>query len=114
MATITETFAKFDGSKCEKYDPGKIVILFDNRIAKSEHDKFSYIQNYWTDALYKLGWPSWEKPNLDPGSIRLVWYTVSDLDLCNLISCLLATVLILNSTPATKEPATSRSGKPTQ
>lgn len=77
MASITETLAKFDGSKCEKYDPGKIIILFDNRIARNEHDKFSYFQRYWTEGLYKLGWPSLYKPDLDPGNIRLIWYTVS-------------------------------------
>lgn len=77
MANITETLANFDPSKAEKYDPGKIVILFDNRIAKTEDDKFSYFQSYWTESLYKLGWPSLYRPNLDPGNIRLVWYTVS-------------------------------------
>ena len=77
MANITETLAQFEPSKNEKYDPGKLVILFDNRIAKSEHDKFSYFQTYWTEGLYKLGWPSLYRPDLDPGNIRLVWLTVS-------------------------------------
>ena len=78
MAKTTETLAKFDPSKCEKYDPGKIVVLFDNRIARTENDRFSYFQNYWTESLYKLGWPSLYRPNLDPGNIRIIWYTVSD------------------------------------
>ena len=76
MTTITEKLTKFDGSKCEEYDPGKIVILFDNRIVKTQDDKFSYLQSYQTDTLYRLGWPSFYRPSLDPGLIRLVWYTV--------------------------------------
>ena len=78
MTSIAEKLANYDVTKCERYDPGKIVILFDNRIAKSVDDKFSYIQSYWTESLYKLGWPSLYRPNLDPGNVRLVWYTVCD------------------------------------
>lgn len=76
MASITETLANYDGTKCEKYDPGKVIILFDNRISKTQDDKFSYFQSYKTEVLYKLGWPSLYRPDLDPGNIRLIWYTV--------------------------------------
>ena len=75
-ATIEDTLARFDPAKEGKYDPGQIVILFDNRIAKTSDDKFSTIQSYWTESLYRLGWPSLYKPILDPGYIRLIWYTV--------------------------------------
>ena len=73
---ISNRLKEFDPSKTEKYDPGQIVIFFDNRMAKTTDDKFSTFQTYWTDGLYRLGWPSLRRPNLDVGMIRLVWYTV--------------------------------------
>src|ERR1700761_4431572 len=76
---IQERLDKFEASKNEKYDPGNIVIFFDNRLATTEDDKFSIFQSYFTAGLYKLGWPSLYTPDLDPGNIRLVWHTVSRL-----------------------------------
>lgn len=76
MANVIETRLKeFEPSKHEKYDPGQIVILFDNRMARTKDDNFSTFQSYWTSSLYKLGWPSFSKPDLDPGLLRLTWYT---------------------------------------
>lgn len=66
---------EFEASKNEKYDPGQVVIFFDNRLAKTKDDNFSAFQSYWTEGLYKLGWPSFFKQNLDPGMLRLIWYT---------------------------------------
>lgn len=78
MASITETLSNYEkGALPTKHDPGKIIILFDNRISKTTDDKFSYLQSYKTDLLFKLGWPSFYGSDLDPGFIRLVWYTVS-------------------------------------
>ena len=76
MADISEKLAKFDPQKSEKYDPGQIMILFDNRLERTTDDQFSAFQSYWTSGLYRLGWPSVWKPDLDPGNIRLIWYTV--------------------------------------
>ena len=76
MADVVKARLKdFDPSKNEKYDPGQIVIFFDNRLAKTKDDNFSTLQSYWTEGLYKLGWPSFFKPDLDPGMLRLIWYT---------------------------------------
>lgn len=65
----------FEPSKSEKYDPGQIIIFFDNRMAKTKDDKFSTLQSYWTSSLHRLGWSSFFKPDLDPGMLRLTWYT---------------------------------------
>lgn len=73
---ISEQLAKYDASKKERHDPGQLIILFDNRIATTKDDRFSTYQSYWTAGLYRLGWPSLYKADLDPGNIRLVWYTV--------------------------------------
>jgi hypothetical protein len=73
---IKARLAAFQPSKNEKYDAGQLVIFFDNRMSTTPDDQFSSIQSYWTAGLYRLGWPSVYKPDLDPGSIRLVWYTV--------------------------------------
>ena len=76
MADVVKTRLKdFDPSKNEKYDPGQIVIFFDNRLAKTKDDNFSTLQTYWTEGLYKLGWPSFFKQDLEPGMLRLIWYT---------------------------------------
>lgn len=75
MADIANALAKFNPN--DKYDPGKIVIFFDARTERSSEDKFSTLQRYWTEGLYRLGWPSFYTPDLDPGMLRLVWYTVS-------------------------------------
>ncbi|KAK3683140.1 hypothetical protein LTR37_020527 [Vermiconidia calcicola] len=72
---MRERLEKFDPSKNEKYDPGQIVIFFDSRTMTTRDDKFSMFQSYWTTGLYRLGWPSLYTPNLDPGNLRLVWYT---------------------------------------
>ena len=76
-ASIHEKLAAFEPSKSTKYDPGKIIVLFDDRLVKSDADQFSSFQSYWTEGLYRLGWPSVRTPDLDPGNVRLVWYTVS-------------------------------------
>jgi len=62
-----------------KHDPGRVVILFDNRHCGPlrDQDKMGYVQSYWLGGLYRMGWPTyWQTPDLDPGMIRLVWYTV--------------------------------------
>ena len=72
---IASRLKDFQPSKNEKYDPGKIVILFDDRLNTTADDKFSTFQSYWTSALYRMSWPSLSRPDLDPGNIRLIWYT---------------------------------------
>ncbi|KAF2725994.1 hypothetical protein K431DRAFT_290479 [Polychaeton citri CBS 116435] len=65
---------KYDGTP-STYDPGQVVILFDNRMFSGEKDKLSRIQSGWLAAKYKLGWPSLWNQELEPGKIRLIWYT---------------------------------------
>ena len=78
-ASIHEKLAAFEPTNTIKYDPGKIIVLFDDRLNKTNADQFSSFQSYWTEGLYRLGWPSVRTPDLDPGNVRLVWYTVSDI-----------------------------------
>ena len=69
----------FDARTAGAHDPGQIIILFDNRHIKPkpEDNKMSSYQSYYLDGLTRMGWPTyWEKPNIDPGNIELVWYTV--------------------------------------
>ena len=76
MADVIKSRLKdFEPSKSEKYDPGQIVIFFDNRMANTKDDNFSILQSYWTSGLYKMGWPSFFRPDLDPSMLRLTWYT---------------------------------------
>ncbi|KAK5127813.1 hypothetical protein LTR85_004929 [Meristemomyces frigidus] len=68
----------FDGGAAGKYDPGFIKIFWDGRqagIPAPSDDKMSYYQSYYIAGLYKLGWPSYHTPDLEPGKLRLVWYT---------------------------------------
>ena len=70
---------QFDPRTAGKHDPGQLIILFDNRHIKprAEDNRMSTYQSYYLDGLSRLGWPTyWEKPDLDPGNVKLVWYTV--------------------------------------
>ncbi|KAK5163266.1 uncharacterized protein LTR77_010852 [Saxophila tyrrhenica] len=76
MADIVQArLAAFEPSKNEKHDPGQIVIFFDSRMSTTPDNQFSYLQSSRIASLHRLGWPSFTKPDLDPGMIRLVWYT---------------------------------------
>lgn len=80
MATsIEEQLRTFNPATAGAYNPGQVVVFFDNRAFKSAKDQLSYFQNYWLDTKYRLGWPSlWSTNDLEPGKLRLVWYTVCD------------------------------------
>ncbi|KAK4548348.1 hypothetical protein LTR36_010218 [Oleoguttula mirabilis] len=68
----------FDGGAAGKYDPGLITIFWDGRQSGApppSEDKMSYYQSYYIAGLYKLGWPSYHTPDLEPGKLRLVFYT---------------------------------------
>lgn len=72
----------FNPASAGTYNPGQVVIFFDHRGFKTEHDAMGRFQNYWLSTKYRLGWPSiWYTSDLEPGKLRLVWYTVS-LNLC--------------------------------
>ena len=76
MTDIIQTrLNEFDASKNEKYDPGQITTFFDARMSTTNDDRFSTFQSYYTASLYRLGWPSFRKPDLNPGNLRLIWYT---------------------------------------
>ena len=75
-SSIQEQLASFHPSHGHSYDPGHIIILFDDRIATTAADHFSRFQSYYTSTLYSLGWPSLFAPtDLPPGQLRLAWYT---------------------------------------
>lgn len=68
---------KFDSQTAGKHDPGQIVVLFDHRHIKSAEDNMSTFTSYYLSGLSRMGWASyWNPPDLDPGKIRLAWYTV--------------------------------------
>jgi hypothetical protein len=68
----------FNPATAGTYNPGQVVIFFDHRGFKTEHDAMGRFQNYWLSTKYRLGWPSiWYTSDLEPGKLRLVWYTVS-------------------------------------
>ena len=71
-----QSLDKFDPQTAGKYDPGQIIVLYDNRTYKSHEDKLGFFQSYWLEGMYNLGWPSLSTPNLEPGYIRLIFYTV--------------------------------------
>ncbi|KAI6825578.1 hypothetical protein KC333_g1868 [Hortaea werneckii] len=62
-----------------RHDPGQLVIFFDNRHCgplNVEDDKMSRFQHAWLSGLTRMGWPSWwQKPDLEVGKLRLVFYT---------------------------------------
>ncbi|TKA80078.1 hypothetical protein B0A55_02472 [Friedmanniomyces simplex] len=77
-STAVTALDSFDSRTAGEHDPGQIIILFDHRhiLPKPEDNKMSRYQAYYLDGLSRMGWATyWEKPNLDPGNIQLVWYT---------------------------------------
>ena len=67
----------FNPATAGTYDPGQVVIFFDHRSFISEKDSMSRYQSYWLQTKSRLGWPSfWYTSDLEPGKLRLVWYTV--------------------------------------
>lgn len=62
------------------YDPGQIRIWYDNRTYASHEDKLPYYQRQYLAGLARMGWTSVQGvKDLEPGKLRLVWYTVSIL-----------------------------------
>ena len=75
---IGDSLDAFNPASAGTYNPGQVVIFFDHRGFKTEHDAMGRFQNYWLSTKYRLGWPSiWYTSDLEPGKLRLVWYTVS-------------------------------------
>jgi hypothetical protein len=76
--TIQQQLDAFNPSTAGTYNPGQVVIFFDHRGFKTEKDTMGRFQNYWLSTKYRLGWPSiWYTNDLEPGKLRLIWYTVS-------------------------------------
>ncbi len=78
-STAVTALDSFDSRTAGEHDPGQIIILFDHRhiLPRPEDNKMSSYQAYYLDGLSRMGWATyWEKPNLDPGKIQVVWYTV--------------------------------------
>lgn len=74
--SIQEKLRTFDPATAGAYDPGQVVVFFDHRSFKSEKDQMSRYQSYWLETKSRLGWPSfWYTSDLEPGKLRLVWYT---------------------------------------
>ncbi|EMC93300.1 hypothetical protein BAUCODRAFT_36985 [Baudoinia panamericana UAMH 10762] len=73
MAQVLQNLHNESGTE---YNPGQIIILFDNRHFKTADSKLSTFQTYYLDGLCRLGWATyWEKPDLEPRKLRLIWYT---------------------------------------
>lgn len=78
VQTVQDRLAAFNPAKDGAYNPGPVVVFFDHRAFKSAEDKSSSLQNYWLDTKSRLGWTSlWGVKDLEPGKLRLVFYTVS-------------------------------------
>lgn len=75
--SIQQRLDAFNPATAGAYNPGQVVIFFDHRAFKSAQDAMSRRQSYWLETKSRLGWPSfWWTSDLEPGKIRLVWYTV--------------------------------------
>ncbi|KAK4554551.1 hypothetical protein LTR86_008406 [Recurvomyces mirabilis] len=75
---MANTLENFDPRTAGAYDPGQMIILFDNRHIKPspEENKMSTYQTYHLDGLIRMGWISYtHRPDLEPGNLRLIWYT---------------------------------------
>jgi hypothetical protein len=68
---------KFDPATAGKYDPGHVVVFFDNRTYKTFEDKHSLFSNAYLQAMSQLGWSNLTGiKDLEPGKLRIVFYTV--------------------------------------
>ena len=106
VQTLQARLDGFNPATAGTYDPGQVVIFFDHRSFKSEKDAMSRYQSYWLETKSRLGWPSfWYTSDLEPGKLRLVWYTVccKTLDILNVT----ARQLTFYSTPAPKVRAST-------
>ncbi|WPG99428.1 Hypothetical protein R9X50_00224200 [Acrodontium crateriforme] len=72
-----DSLDKFDPRTAGAYNAGQIIILFDGRHCgpKPGEDKTTMLQSYWMKAMCSLGWPSVHAQDLEPGRVRLMWYT---------------------------------------
>lgn len=68
----------FEPSKAGAYDAGSLIVLFDGRQSgpPAGSNKTSMFTSLWLHSMYRLGWPGLQRPDLEPGNLRLVWYTV--------------------------------------
>lgn len=75
--SVDDQLASFRPTKGERYDPGKLIILFDARTTPHPEIVNSPLGSYYTSTLSRFGWSSiWNRlANVDPGNIRLIWYT---------------------------------------
>ena len=106
----------FNPASAGTYNPGQVVIFFDHRGFKTEHDAMGRFQNYWLSTKYRLGWPSiWYTSDLEPGKLRLVWYTVSlDLHVASSAKKTAYSQLTNPSTPAPRARANTPCTWPTR
>ncbi|KAF2774571.1 hypothetical protein EJ03DRAFT_323135 [Teratosphaeria nubilosa] len=80
---MAAALASFDPATAGKHDPGSIIILFDGRDqgpaeagVDSRGVQMNTLSNYYVWGLQKLGRSHyWNPPDLDPGMLRLVWWT---------------------------------------
>ncbi|GAB7364837.1 hypothetical protein MBLNU230_g5630t1 [Neophaeotheca triangularis] len=61
----------------QNYDPGRITIFYDARTTSSPNDRLTYFHHYWLATKSYLQWPSIWSEDLEPGRLRLVWYTTA-------------------------------------
>lgn len=78
MTTTTSALEKFDQNPSSTpYDPGQIRIWYDNRTYSSFQDQLPTYQRAYLAALSRMGWTSLSGvQDLEPGKLRLIWYTV--------------------------------------
>ncbi|KAK5689447.1 hypothetical protein LTR17_026261 [Elasticomyces elasticus] len=75
VSNAITALGSFDPRTAGAHDPGQIIILFDDRHIKPAENTMSRYQSYYLNGLTRMGWATyWEKPNLDPGNLEVVWY----------------------------------------
>lgn len=57
------------------YNPGHLTILYDARTSAASNDQLTYLHHYWLATKSYLQWPSLWTQDLEPGNLRLIWYT---------------------------------------
>lgn len=78
MSTNINNLDTFNPAKSGKYDPGSIQVFYDNRTFAGFADALPFYQRYKLEALSRIGRADiWLPQNLEPGNLRIVFFTVS-------------------------------------
>lgn len=79
---MANQLSSFNPQNATAYDPGEISIMFDDRHSgpPAGQDQTSYAQSIWLSTMQRIGRPSWHVPDLEPGYVRVIWYTYAGVE----------------------------------